>query len=77
MIDIRRLGGVLAATVLVAACLAACRGAVFAATPWWPTWLRNDWGSVELPARRAIGAQVAAVGQVVGQGPTLISLPGP
>jgi hypothetical protein len=59
--DLRRLGGILLALSLLAACLAACEVAVGATSALWPSWLRNDWATVEFPAYQAIGSQVAGV----------------
>lgn len=61
MIDLRRLGGIAVSAAFLAACLGLSELAMGATSPWWPAWLRNDWGNIEYPARQLIGARVAGV----------------
>jgi hypothetical protein len=61
MSDLRRLGGVAAAVAFLAACLASCEAALAATSPWWPAWLKYDWGCIEFPASQAIGPRIAGV----------------
>ncbi len=61
IIDLRRLGGILAALGLLVGCLAIGEAALGSTSGWWPAWLRNDWGTIEFPAYQAIGSQVVGV----------------
>jgi hypothetical protein len=70
MIDLRRLGGILSASVLLAICLAACEAGLGASRIWWPFWLKNDWAISEFQAHETVGKQIAGlVAQGYADGP--------
>jgi len=61
VIEVRRLSGIVLTAAFVTLCLLTCEWSLGATSRWWPRWLKNDWATVEFPAFRSCGPQIAGV----------------